>query len=207
MIGCGREDRLADGMRATCGHRIHGPTAPAFICRDCLLADRDRLAARLEISDDPEMSVDKIEHLEGMLESERRYAKRLAAELARVRRSQLHRLDRLADQRCDELLDLDSRDAQEGQGQGFYWRWFGRMIAFRDACRAALAQPQDGTTEGRGRMECPDCSNPAQTKMFRSRIWPKSPPFWRWICDCGWWSSQWFDQDPAQPTTNDETRG
>lgn len=116
MSGCGREDRLADGSRATCGHRIHGPTAPAFVCRDCLLADRDRLAA----------------------------------ELARVRRSHLRRLDRLADQRCDELLDLDSRDAQEGQGQGFYWRWFGRMVAFRDACRAALAQPQDGTTEGRG---------------------------------------------------------
>ena len=60
--------------------------------------------------------------------------------MERVRRSRLRRLDRLADQRCDELLDLD---AQDTQGDGFYWRWFGRMVAFRDACRAALERKAD----------------------------------------------------------------
>ena len=68
---------------------------------------------------------------------------RTKGEMERVRRSQLRRLDRLADERCDELLDLDAQDSQEGQGQGFYWRWFGRMVAFRDACRAALERKAD----------------------------------------------------------------
>lgn len=65
---------------------------------------------------------------------------RTKGEMERVRKSQLRRLDRLADQRCDELLDLD---AQDTQGDGFYWRWFGRMVAFRDACRAALERKAD----------------------------------------------------------------
>lgn len=102
-------------------------------------ADRDRIAAELATAHE-EIALSRQSEGETMADL---LATR--AELARVRRSQLRRLDRLADQRCDELLDLDAADTQ---GDGFYWRWFGRMVAFRDACRAALAQPQDGTTEG-----------------------------------------------------------
>lgn len=53
-----------------------------------------------------------------------------------LRVSQLRRMERSADQRADQLLDLDAED--DGFSQGFYWRWFGRFVAFRDACRREL---------------------------------------------------------------------
>ena len=131
--------------------------------RDALRADRDALRAELDLvrgairadderlyaawvrihgapddcanigCDAPEWMADEILRLRAELE-------RTKVAMERVRRSRLRRLDRLADQRCDELLDLD---AQDTQGDGFYWRWFGRMVAFRDACRAALERKAD----------------------------------------------------------------
>ena len=54
------------------------------------------------------------------------------ARYVRTRISQLQRMARCACRRMDELLDLDADD--NGFSQGFYWRWFGRFTAFRDAC-------------------------------------------------------------------------
>lgn len=44
---CGREDRLADGTRLICGSHPHGPQAPAFQCRACLLAEIEDLRREL----------------------------------------------------------------------------------------------------------------------------------------------------------------
>jgi hypothetical protein len=56
-------------------------------------------------------------------------------------------------------------------------------------------------------MYCPECESKARTEKFTSRIYPKSPPFWRWVCACGWWSREWYDNDPSAQPTNNETRG
>lgn len=279
MSGCGREDRLPDGMRATCGHRIHGPTAPAFVCRDCLTADRDRLAARLEVSDDPEMSPDKIDHLEGMLESERKHSKRLAAELATARdeiarvrhanrvldavafealtwRYEVQRLmDELARVQGEvrrawgraaalwdgydalkDFLDDESEDARDRSYSHLADHFQERVIEARQTLSrcprpredqlnfAALAQPQDGTTEGRGRMSRATrlyathsmeelCKMLDAVPMLphgqrRASIHLYSKKNEKLRDDIAWAISYHMaDKRRPQPTTNDETRG
>lgn len=64
------------------------------------------------------------------------------ARYVRVRISQLKRLARCADKRMDELIDLDADD--NGFSQGFYWRWFGRFTAFRDACLREIDRLRGG---------------------------------------------------------------
>lgn len=64
------------------------------------------------------------------------------ARYVRVRISQLRRMARCADKRMDELLDLDADD--NGFSQGFYWRWFGRFTAFRDACLREVERLRGG---------------------------------------------------------------
>ena len=112
--------------------------------RDALRADRDALRAELDGVHQANRVLDSAakdaQSWAYQLQECRAELDRTKGEMERVRRSQLRRLDRLADQRCDELLDLD---AQDTQGDGFYWRWFGRMVAFRDACRAALERKAD----------------------------------------------------------------
>ena len=103
--------------------------------------DGKRMEARIqELGEEANSLEEALQEMEADRDALRAELDRTNAELERARRSQLRRLDRLADQRCDELLDLD---AQDTQGDGFYWRWFGRMVAFRDAIRAALERKAD----------------------------------------------------------------
>lgn len=45
-------------------------------------------------------------------------------------------------------------------------------------------------------MICPKCEKEAGAKLYKSRVWPKAKPFWRWACECGWYSEQWFAKCP-----------
>jgi len=58
--------------------------------------------------------------------------RRRRIELRRLRISQLRRMARCADLLVDRLLD------EEHDGCEFSWRWFGRVIKFRDACLAEI---------------------------------------------------------------------
>lgn len=54
------------------------------------------------------------------------------ARYVRTQISQLKRMARCADQRMNQLLDLDAED--NGFSQGFYWRWYQRFARFHFSC-------------------------------------------------------------------------
>lgn len=102
-----------------------------------MTADRDALRARLEITDDHEMPGDRIDHLEFLLESERKECGRLRAELdrtkaelERVRRNHLRRMEHDAiDLTCGPFRFTDRDHA--------------RLNRIIEGCRAALERKAD----------------------------------------------------------------